>query len=42
LIETGLGLPISFMISKSNVTSPTWLNLIAKKCKAIHSGKINN
>lgn len=27
------------MISKTNVGSPTWLKLIAKKRKAIHSGK---
>lgn len=39
LIETGLDLPISFMISKSNVSSQSWLKCLVKKRKAIHSGK---
>lgn len=38
LIETGLGLPVSFKISKFNVSSDSWLKSLAKKRKAIHSG----
>lgn len=38
LIEVGLGLPVSYMISKRNISSPNWMTSLARKRKAIHSG----
>lgn len=35
-------MPISFMISKFNAQSKTWLKCLTKKRKAIHSGIVND
>ena len=40
LIEVGLNLPISFMISKKKIASPNWITSMARKRKAIHSGTL--
>jgi len=40
LIEHGLRLPVSYMISKSNINSHTWMKLLSKKRKSIHSDVI--
>lgn len=40
LIETGLGLPVSYKISKDNVGSENWIKSLAKRRKAIHSGML--